>query len=111
MSADECSSETAPKIDNLLQTLSNSVRREIINYFETCTDDPTASLSELVDHVETRLPAMASKDLWVLLTQDHLPTLQNRGWLEFDQEGDTVLYHGHDHAEQFLRDVLGMFET
>lgn len=111
MSADECYPDKAPLVDKLLQTLSNSIRREIIHYFENHSSEPTASLEDLVAHIVSRMPTMTSEDLWVLLTQDHLPTLQSREWLEFDTGRDTVLYHGHDQAERLLSDVHGVFEA
>lgn len=103
-------SDNAPKIDELLKTLSNSVRREIIRYFENHTEGTTASFEELVVHIESRMPMKTKKSLRVTLYQDHLPTLESRGWLEFDTKSTTIKYQGHDEAAQLLKKVQDVFE-
>lgn len=111
MSVEDCYPNKAPKVDKLLQTLSDSVRREIIHYFENHTVKQTASLDELVAHIENRIPAKPIEDLWILLSQDHVPSLEARGWLEFDAESNVIRYHGHDEAARLLKDVLDVFEA
>lgn len=105
----ECYPEKAPKVDELLQTLSNSIRREIIHYFENHNEGTMASLEELVAHIDNRMPTKTTDELWVTLYQAHLPKLQSKGWLEFDTRSDTITYHGHHQAEQLLREVHGVF--
>lgn len=105
------SPQKAHQVDEVLKTLSDPIRREIIHYFENHTDETTASLEELVTHIERRTPSSTSEALWKTLYQIHLPALQSKGWLEFDTERNIVTYHGHDEAERVLREVHGMFST
>lgn len=96
--------------DELLQTLSHAVRREIIRYFEDQPVGATASIEELVDHLESRESTKTGDGLWKTLYQVHLPTLQSSGWLDFDTEREIVSYHGHEEAEQLLGDIHQMFK-
>lgn len=98
------------EVDDLLQTLSHSVRREVIRYFEERPDQATASLDELVAHVECRDSTKTADGLWKTLYQVHLPTLQSQGWLEFDPESETISYYGHEEAEQLLGEVYRIFK-
>lgn len=50
----------------------------------------------------------AGDGLWKTLYQVHLPTLQSRGWLEFDTEREIVSYHGHGEAEQMIGNIHDM---
>jgi hypothetical protein len=97
-------------VDGLLQTLSHPVRREVIRYFEERSDQTTVSLDELVAYVECQDSAKMTDGLWKTLYQVHLPTLQSQGWLEFDNERETVSYHGHEEAEQLLGEVYAIFK-
>lgn len=97
-------------VDELLQTLSHSARREIIRYFENQPAGTTATVAELVTHIKGRDSTKTADGLWKTLYQVHLPTLQSRGWLELDTESETVSYHGHEKAEQLLGDMHDMFE-
>lgn len=98
------------EVDDLLQTLSHSVRREVIRYFEERPDQTTASLEELVAHVERRDSTKTTDGLWKTLYQVHLPTLQSQGWLEFDPERETISYDGHEEAEQLLGEIYRIFK-
>lgn len=104
------SSDGGLDVDELLQTLSDPIRREIIRYFENQPEGTTASIEELVVHIEGRMPSKTGDELWKTLYQVHLPTLQSRGWVEFDTEREIVSYHGHQEAEQLLREVHDTFE-
>lgn len=110
MTAENGSSHEVVEVDELLQTLSHAVRREIIRYFENQPDGTTASLEELVAHIKSRESTKTRDGLWKTLYQVHLPTLQSRGWLEFDTESEIVSYHGHEKAEQLIRDIHDMFK-
>lgn len=99
------------QLDELLMTLSDPIRRGIIHFFENHTPETTASLEELVAHIERQKPARSSEALWKTLYQVHLPALQSKGWLEFDTEREVITYHGHDEAERLLREVHGLFST
>lgn len=100
-----------PEVDEVLKTLSDPIRRGIIRFFETHTDEKTASLEELVAHIGRQNPSRTSEALWKTLYQVHLPALQSKGWLEFDTEQNLVTYHGHDEAERLLRELHGIFST
>lgn len=95
----------------VLKTLSDPIRRGIIHFFENHTEDTTASLEEVVAHIERQISLRNGDALWKTLYQVHLPALQSEGWLEFETERKIITYHGHDEAEQLLRDVLGMFSA
>lgn len=110
MTVDRGSSHGEAEVDELLQTLSHSVRREIIRYFENRPAGTSASLEELVAHLKSRESTKTRDGLWKTLYQVHLPTLQTRGWLEFDPEFEVVSYHGHEEAERLMRDIYEMFE-
>lgn len=99
------------ELDELLKTLSNSIRREIIHYFEKHADATTASLTELVVHIERRTPSKTSEALWKTLYQTHLPRLEAREWLEFDTERKIVTYHGHDEGDRLLEEAKDVFST
>jgi len=98
-------------VDDLLQTLSHPIRREVIRYFEKRPDQPTASLEEIVAHVESRASTKTTDGLWKTLYQVHLPTLQSHGWLDFDTERETVSYYGHEEAKEMLWEVYSIFKA
>jgi len=97
-------------VDDLLKTLSHPVRREVIRYFEERPDQTTASLEELVAHLESLDPRNTSDGLWKTLYQVHLPTLQSQGWLAFDTERETVSYYGNEEAEALIWEVYAIFK-
>lgn len=99
MSANGGGPRTESALDELLDTLSNPVRREIVRYLENRAAEATASLDEIVDCVEDLMASKSGEDLWKALYQVHLPTLERRGWLKFDTARELVSYHGHDQAE------------
>lgn len=99
------------QVDEVLKTLSDPIRRGIIHFFENHTDETTASIEELVAHIERQNPSRTSEALWKTLYQVHLPELQSKGWLDFDTERKVITYHGHDEAERLLREVHGMFSS
>jgi len=109
MSADSGGPGIETPLDELLSTLSNPIRREALRYFEKQSTEATASLQEVVDYVENRMASKSSEDLWNTLYQVHLPTLEQRGWLKFDTEHESISYHGHQEAEQLLREVCDIF--
>lgn len=107
--ADNGSPDGDDMVTELLTTLSDPVRREVIRYFETVSAESTTSLEELVAHIEPRTASKSSDELWTNLYQIHLPTLQAKGWLEFDTEQHVVTYQGHQEAEQVLQALSDMF--
>jgi hypothetical protein len=109
MSLTECYPTKAPQIDDLLETLSDDVRRHIINYFETDTNDTVASLAELVAYIADRIPHQTAEKLSTTLPHHHLPLLAARGWIEFDRRTEVVRYTGNDDAERLLADVRDIF--
>lgn len=109
MSANGGGLGTETPLDELLNTLSHPVRREVVRYFENQTEEATASLDEIVHFVESQVASKSGEDLWKTLCQAHLPTLERRGWLKFDTEREMVTYYGHEEAEQLLGDVYDIF--
>lgn len=104
-----CYPNKAPMIDQLMDTLSNSVRREIIHYFENHNSRKNATVDELVIHIGTRVPNKDREELLLTIRHNHLPKLQSRGWLEFEYRSNTIRYYGHGSVQQWLRDVLEVF--
>ncbi|MFC4542156.1 hypothetical protein ACFO5R_09470 [Halosolutus amylolyticus] len=104
-----CYPDKAPMIDQLMDTLGESVRRETIHYFENHSSGKTATVDELVAHIGARVPNKDREELSLLLRHTHLPKLQSRGWLEFEHRSNTIRYHGHESVQQWLEDVLEVF--
>lgn len=104
-----CSPKELLAVDNLLDTLSHHVRREVINYFEQTTTETTATLEELITHVESAVAVTTQEELQVALPHAHLPLLEARGWLEYDPQTDTIEYHGHDNAAVYLAELRSTF--
>lgn len=110
MTAGNGSSHGEIEVDGMMQTLSNAVRREIIRYFENQPAGATVSLEELVTHIKQQNSTKTIEGVWKMLYLVHLPTLQSRGWLDFDPEREMVSYHGHDEAEQLIEDIYEIFQ-
>ena len=104
-----CYPDKAPEVDRLLDTLSDNLQRELIHYFENVATEDTASLEDVVAHVDGRVPATDPEELAKLLHHVHLPKLAERGWLEYDVRSETIRYRGHDDAEALLTEVLEVF--
>lgn len=109
MSADNCQPDKRKRADELLTTLSNPIRREIIHYFENYTEEPNSSLDELATHIADRMPAESQENLLLKLPQTHLSKLQTRGWLSYDKRTGQIRYHGDEEAKQLLTDIREMF--
>lgn len=96
-------------MDNLFDTLSHHVRREVIYYFEQTTTETTVTLEELITHVESEVELTTREELQVSLPHAHLPLLEARDWLEFDQRNEDIRYHGHDDAGEYLAKLTSFF--
>lgn len=96
-------------VNNLLGTLSHHVRRGVIYYFEQTTTETTATLEELITHVESEVALTTQEELKMALPHAHLPLLEARGWLEYDTQTDTIEYHGHDDAAEYLAELTSVF--
>lgn len=105
-----CYPDKAPKVDQFLDTLSDNICREICLYFEDCSSKEAASLGELVSHIDNRIPGETPPEIRTNLHHVHLPKLAKEGWLEYETPSNSVRYYGHDHAEQFLSELLDVFE-
>lgn len=108
MASQPCYPEKAPKVNQLLDTLSHHLRRELIQYFET-HDDETAALDDVVTHIEQRVPTETSETLHMKLNHNHLPKLAERGWLDYDTRSEQIRYHGHDRGKRWLEEVRTVF--
>lgn len=109
MSSVECYPERSPKIDTLFETLSHNLRREVIHYFENHTDSDTAHLSDIVVHIVDRVPRSNRASVRTSLHHQHLPRLQERGWVDYDTRQCDVLYHGKEPAEELLTEMVDVF--
>jgi len=109
MSVDDCYPGKRKRADDLLTTLSDSVRREIIHYFENYSADRHSTLDELASHLAGRMPAENRESLMLELPQTHLSRLQSSGWLSYDTHTGSIGYHGDGEARQLLTDVRDMF--
>jgi hypothetical protein len=98
-----------PAVDDLLDTLSNHLRREVVNYFETAADSLTATLDEVVHFCEQRGVPEESEQVRLRLVHTHLPKLADRGWLDYGRRSDDIQYHGHERAEQWLKELRALF--
>lgn len=104
----DCYPEKANAVDEMLGALAHYFRREIISYFENEADGDTATIDEIADHIDARVPDGDREKLPTVLVHRHLPKLESAGWLEFDQRNGEVRYRGHDSAPELLRDVREM---
>ena len=109
MSSTDCYPDKAPKVDRLLDTLGSSLRREVIYFFESGPTADTASLDEVVTHIDGRVPGTTPAEVEVTLYHTHLPKLENRGWIELDSRMGDIYYHGKDDAEQHLAELVAVF--
>lgn len=105
----QCYPDKAPKVNALLDTLCNHLRRELILYFEQTTTDDSASLDEAVAHINARIPGTTAESIRVALVHNHFPKLQERGWIDYDARRGVILYSGHTSADEWLGEVRGMF--
>lgn len=109
MSSYRCYPGKAPKVNRLLDTLSDDIRRELIHFFENFAPDDAASLEKIVSHIEGRVPTVDDAELRIALRHTHLPRLEERGWIEFDDRTGDVRYHGHEQAEELLGELTAIF--
>lgn len=109
MGSDERYLNEVSETSKLLRTLSNPVRRQIIKFFEEKTETKSVSLKVLCNHLNRRLPGKVEEGIRMSLSQNHLPTLDSRGWLTYDEETSLITYHGHDEAVECLQELLHIF--
>ncbi|QLD89620.1 hypothetical protein HWV07_11500 [Natronomonas salina] len=67
------------------------------------------TLEELIMHIESEVELTTREELEVSLPHAHLPHLEARGWLEFDQRNEDIQYYGHDDAEEYLGELTSIF--
>ena len=109
MSTEPCYPETAPAIDDLLTTLSNQLRREVIYYFENHVDSSIAPLNTVVRHVDERVPEESYERIYRQLLHVHVPKLVSDGWLDHDERACRLRYHGHGRAAYLLEELCAVF--
>lgn len=109
MSVDGCSPDDVADIDRLMHSLGDGIRRKVICYFENVCPGVTTTLDELTDYVDDRMAHVDRETIRVDLWHNHLPTLDERGWLDVDERTEVIRYYGHDDAEQLMREVMDIF--
>lgn len=109
MSSADCYPDKAPRVDQLLDTLCNTLRREIIHFFESDLKGDTASLDEVVTYIDRRVPGTTPAELEIALHHAHLPKLENRSWIDYDSRMGDIHYHGKGDAEQYLAELTAVF--
>jgi hypothetical protein len=109
MTYQSCYPDKAPAVDDLLDTLSNHLRREVVNYFQTVADSKTATLEEVVRFCERRGVPEGYEQVRLRLVHTHLPKLADRGWLDYDRRSGDIRYHGHERAERLLEEMRTLF--
>lgn len=109
MSAPACYPNKAPAVNRLCETLSHHIRREVIHYFENYTEEETATLDEVVDHIIGRIPGSDTERLEIELVHMHLPKLAERGWIDHDSRTNEIRYYGHEDARNLLNEVRDIF--
>lgn len=109
MSPQACYPDKAPEINTLCDTLGHHLRRELIYYFEECTDAESATYDELLTHLHNRLPDANQVRLKCNLVHKHLPKLADRDWISYDPRSEEIRYYGHETAAPLLRDLHAVF--
>lgn len=109
MSSKSCYPNKAPVVDNVLETLSNSIRREVINYFESGNHGESAHVEELATHISNRVPSKDGGQLKTELHHQHLPKLDTTDWLEYDCRQGDVRYLGKERAKRLIGEVHAIF--
>lgn len=92
-----------PTRDSVHRCLANERRRTVIDYLRT--NDGTASLDDLIDHVveqETNSPAPDRETVTYELYYAHLPILDDRGVIDFDERTGTVRYRSPPEMERVI---------
>lgn len=102
--------ENPLKADELFGVLSHHARRELVFYFESAAPDDTASIDEVVGHIDTRVPSSNRAELRNSLQHAHLPKLVENGWVDYDARTGEIRYLGHDFAAPLLTDITAVFE-
>lgn len=102
-------SDNSPEVDKLLDTLSNALRRGIIDYFENVVDQVTANLDDIIQYINSRISDSSHQELATLFMHKHLPKLQARDWLDYDSRTKDIQYYGHDNAADLLDDLQAVF--
>ncbi len=103
-----CYPDKAPKTNQLLNTLSHNLRREVIHYFENFESKNTATVEDLSTHIARRVPGVDQEQVSLELTHNHLPMLESNGWAEYDSRMRRVRYRGHNSADDLLAELAEM---
>ena len=110
MSSARCEPEKAARVNLLLDTLSDNIRRELIHYFENFSRVDSASLETVISHIEERVPSLDEEELRQGLIHVHLPKLEERGWIAFDSRTRDIHYYGHERAQELLDELSDVFD-
>ncbi len=109
MEQQSCYPKKAPKVDKMLYILENSIRREVIHFFETQDNNETSVIDDVVSYIEKRVPKESAKTLHRELRHNHLPKLAEHGWLNYNTSTGHIQYLGHDRAPHWLKQIRDMF--
>lgn len=105
----ECYPDKAPRMNQLLNTLSHNLRREVIHYFENIESTNTATVEDVATHLARRVPEMNQEQVALELRHNHLPKLESNGWIEFDTRTHRIRYRGHNSATDLLAELVEVF--
>jgi hypothetical protein len=91
-----------PTLDAVHRCLGDERQRTVIEYLRE-TEDGTASLDDLADHVvegETNSPAPDRETVTYELCHVHLPMLTDHGTIDVDEWAETVRYRRRSEADR-----------
>ena len=91
-------------LDSACRCLANERRQTVVAAIRD-TEDGTASLDDLVDHVverETDSPAPDRETVAIELYHRHLPMLADHRVVDFDERTETVAYRAQSEIERLL---------
>jgi hypothetical protein len=87
-------------VDGILQVLADRYRRSVVRYLAEESDGVT-SAGEIADHLASE-GEMPHEDALINLDHVILPTLSDRGIVEYDADTEEVRYQSHTLVEELL---------
>lgn len=107
---DPCYPDKAPQVDRIFRILSESIRRELVVFFEMESESNTASIEDVIAYLDERMPHLDRRTIAISLKHRHIPKLEASGWIDYDDQTGTIRYEGHGSARDYLQEVAETFE-